>query len=630
MAACVSFIHPASSDVWKRGSTQILDFQNDCGPTTTNIILNNSSLAFVANIAVGYSLASGESQYSWIIPNDPALIPDGTYSIHILDRDSDLFTISGTAYNEKIRTGSIEGGTTLDFVASEAPSALPGVGRFYFDNTTKKMQLSDNGGAFHDLNASSETPAEQRFALSAAKKSNAGSYDVTGWAAQSAAAANSWTSICWSPDLGLFVAVSSDGGTNQVMTSTNGQDWTLQTTPIVSPGAWESVCWASGIGLFLAVDIGTPHVMTSPNGVTWTSRTAGTNTWTSVCWSQELTLAVAVANDSGGATPTGRVMTSANGTTWTGRTAAEDNTWTSVCWSPELGLFCAVSSSGTHRVMTSSDGINWVSQTAAEANSWQSICWSPELGLFVAVATTGTHEVMTSADGVVWTSQTAAAAQSWDSICWSPELGLLVALSLDGAMMTSANAINWTTRTIPEANAWTSICWAPEIDLFVAVASGGAHRVMTSRNFEPDAHSLSNGSFVAQGDAQAQRYVVRNMTTDATPTNLFLDGVGTALKLPATFSTLTFKVNIVGQSVPTTGVYSASLEGGIWRTSTPGSTSLIDTAVKTMELKGSNSWSSDVIADTTNDAVAVQVTGEVGKTIQWVAEIETVVTFAAS
>jgi len=127
------------------------------------------------------------------------------------------------------------------------------------------------------------------------------------WFARTSAANNGWSSVCWSPQLSLFVAVATSGTGNRVMTS--------------------------------------------PDGITWTARTsAADNIWYGVCWSPELSLFVAVAASGTG----NRVMTSPDGITWTAKTSAADNEWLSVCWSPELSLFVAVASSGTgNRVMTS-------------------------------------------------------------------------------------------------------------------------------------------------------------------------------------------------------------------------------------------------------------------------------------
>jgi len=259
--------------------------------------------------------------------------------------------------------------------------------------------------------------------------------------------------------------------------------WISRTSP--ADNSWRSVCWSPELGLFCAVaDTGAGNrVMTSPDGVTWTIRvSAADNSWRSVCWSPELGLFCAVARSG----TDDRVMTSPDGITWTIRVSAADNDWRSVCWSPELGLFCAVSASGVgNRVMTSPDGITWTIRVSAADNSWQSICWSPELSLFCAVSITGTGDrVMTSPDGITWTIRVSAADNDWCSVCWSPELGLFCAVSntgTDDRVMTSPDGITWTLRVSAVDNNWRSVCWSPELGLFCAVSNTGTDdRVMTS------------------------------------------------------------------------------------------------------------------------------------------------------
>ncbi len=78
------------------------------------------------------------------------------------------------------------------------------------------------------------------------------------WTAHTAAEANQWLNICWSPDLGLFCAVS-NSGTNRVMTSPDGSTWTAQAA--AEANQWEGVCWSPDIG-FCAVSLdGTHQVM---------------------------------------------------------------------------------------------------------------------------------------------------------------------------------------------------------------------------------------------------------------------------------------------------------------------------------------------------------------------------------
>ena len=207
----------------------------------------------------------------------------------------------------------------------------------------------------------------------------------------------SWQSVCWAPELSLFVAVAATGTGNRVMTSSDGINWTARTS--AADNNWQSVCWAPELSLFVAVAIAnsgiSSRVMTSPDGINWTARTsAADNSWRSVCWAPELSLFVAVATTG----TSNRVMTSPDGINWTARTSAVDNNWASVCWAPALSLFVAIANSGTgNRVMTSPDGINWTARTTGVNNYWQSMCWSPELAIVVAVATTGTgNRVMTA------------------------------------------------------------------------------------------------------------------------------------------------------------------------------------------------------------------------------------------
>jgi hypothetical protein len=304
------------------------------------------------------------------------------------------------------------------------------------------------------------------------------------WISSTSAADNNWRSICWADSLGLFVAVSSNGTGNRVMTSPDGENWTSRTS--AADESWRAVCWSPELRILVAVaNTGTGNrVMTSPDGVTWTSRTsAGNYDWNSVCWAPELWQFVAVASNGTGA------MTSPDGINWTLRNSAAANQWVSVCWSPELWRYVAVANSGTgNRVMTSENGWVWIAQTTPADNDWESICWSPELRLFVAVAVSGTgNRVMTSPDGEVWTLRTSAADNPWLSVCWAPRIGLFAAVSNFGSgnthVMTSPDGENWTLGTSAADREWWSVCWSDDLGLFAAAAiTGTGDRVMTSKS----------------------------------------------------------------------------------------------------------------------------------------------------
>ena len=62
------------------------------------------------------------------------------------------------------------------------------------------------------------------------------------WTARTSAADNSWRAITWSPELGLFCAVSYSGTGNRVMTSPDGITWTAGNS--AADNQWLSVAWS--------------------------------------------------------------------------------------------------------------------------------------------------------------------------------------------------------------------------------------------------------------------------------------------------------------------------------------------------------------------------------------------------
>jgi len=321
--------------------------------------------------------------------------------------------------------------------------------------------------------------ALQRNTFGALKKPSTGTYEVTTWTTRTSAVETSgWRSVCWSPELGIFVAVAQSGAGNLVMTSPDGITWTARVAS--SAFAWVSVCWSPEKAIFVAVAASGAgsRTMSSPDGVTWTGHNSANDAvaWSSVCWSSGKSLFVAVSSD---LTVNG-AMTSPDGLTWTSRTTP-NNGWNSICWSPEKSVFVAVSGAGVNRVITSPDGITWTGRVSSnEGNNWYSVCWSPEKSIFVATSLDNVDSAMTSPDGISWTARTCT--NQGYCVCWSPEKSIFVSLSGADAnrVSTSPDGINWTVRTFAVASHWTSICWSPERSIFVGVSRDGTNRVMTS------------------------------------------------------------------------------------------------------------------------------------------------------
>ncbi len=141
----------------------------------------------------------------------------------------------------------------------------------------------------------------------------------------------------------------------------------------------------------------------------------------------------------------------------------------------------------------------------------------------------------------------------------------------------------------------------------------------------------ASGIFATPGDAQFGKYVVRTKTTDATANvNLTLDG-GTAsaanlLVLP-TNSAWTFDILLVARRTDSTGTAGSwRFVGGITRDATAASTALIGLTSETIIGVVGNALTAQVVADTSNGSLDVQVTGVSGNTVRWVAVVNTVET----
>jgi hypothetical protein len=335
-------------------------------------------------------------------------------------------------------------------------------------------------------------------------------------------ASNVMSAITWSPELMLFCCITNFSTTQRIITSPDGINWTVRTTPNV---AVSNLCWSSSLRLFCAVagSVGAvinQRVMTSPDGINWTPQTTPVDSsgnqinWVDVCFSNELGLFCAV-----GSSGDKRVMTSPDGIIWTAQSVPNNVDglqlpWHSVCWSPELSLFCSVANaSGTvkQRVMTSPNGINWTlsspfSLVTDRNTTWRDVVWSSQLGLFCAVATAPTadaEKVMISPDGFNWTLiNSNSSGSQYYGLTWSPELGLFVAVATGSGtaprIMSSPDGINWTSYfSLPEAS-WRFIVWAPELGIFV-ISSGVAQtqKILTSslRSRPPTSYNVFDSSF---------------------------------------------------------------------------------------------------------------------------------------
>ncbi len=131
----------------------------------------------------------------------------------------------------------------------------------------------------------------------------------------------------------------------------------------------------------------------------------------------------------------------------------------------------------------------------------------------------------------------------------------------------------------------------------------------------------ASGRFATDGDAQTSTHILRRQTTDATTTDLLLDGFTSTelLTIPAA-AAWTFEVQIVGrtQGGQTAGY---NLRGVI--ENVVGVTALVGTVDVAMTKEDVAAWNATAVADNINDALAIRVTGVAATTIRWVATVRT-------
>lgn len=298
------------------------------------------------------------------------------------------------------------------------------------------------------------------------------SFDAQTWNVSAAGypADNDWEAVAYGN--GVFVAVSSTGSGNRVMTSPDGISWTPRTS--ASDSDWQAVTF--GNNLFVAV--GTNAVMTSPDGTTWTSRTAVNGSWDSVAGCGGMFVAVSSVTSP-------YVMSSSDGITWTVRTPAHGWDHQQVACRESPLVF--VSSSHLGRVWYSNDGITWsagsqghIVHTHAKAYgivsgtgtfSWLEYNDYDNNQASGSISTNGSSFTSTGGNAVV---------NGWNSMTFGNSKFVAVAQSGSNTRAAySSNGSIWSLGTGIPDNTWESVAFGT--NTFVAVAkSGSGNRVATS------------------------------------------------------------------------------------------------------------------------------------------------------
>lgn len=278
------------------------------------------------------------------------------------------------------------------------------------------------------------------------------------WTARTATQA-AWKGVAYSPTLRMLAAVAN----NNIMTSLDGITWTDRTCPGV--GGWRSICWSTDLGMFVAVgtSLGSQRVMKSTDGITWTLVTTPANcdkTWIDVKYSTRIRAFFACTT---GNPPF--IMYSLDGTTWS--LGSVPATTTGGGRLAESGsLIVMLNDSDTNHYVTSPDGVNWTQQTdGAFTSSSDAVVYSPTLDRFV-FSCGAVFGLISSSNGgpapLALTQRTTVGIHHIAAV-WSVNLGKFFFINTpasNDAVEYSSDGITWSTvgALMPSTQNWFSVC----------------------------------------------------------------------------------------------------------------------------------------------------------------------------
>lgn len=137
--------------------------------------------------------------------------------------------------------------------------------------------------------------------------------------------------------------------------------------------------------------------------------------------------------------------------------------------------------------------------------------------------------------------------------------------------------------------------------------------------------ATASGPFATSGDAQHGIYVLRNITTTTTPTELFLDGVTATQRLVLPNNSLwTFSILIGARRTDATGGGSGyKLEGVVRKDASNATIAFVGTPSKSILGETNAALDCTITVDTTNGSLKISAVGLAATTYRWVATVLT-------
>ena len=283
--------------------------------------------------------------------------------------------------------------------------------------------------------------------------------------------------MCYSENLGIFVAfVFYDDG-RYVALSTDGINWTK--TNYSDPFIYSDIKYFEEKNIFMmvATPSGKLRVTTSPDGINWSSQTTQISARNGghVCYSKKLDLFVICTQDVISFTAYPKIVTSTDGTNWSEIDVSSLGlrALNSICYSEELELFIAVGNNGF--IIKSSDGINWTTVSSNTSRNLYDVAYFDESKLFVAV---GDVTILTSSDGINWNNLTINGI-SINKISYSNISKIFTIVGDDGKIGYSYDLTNWTLIGNKIGNCLETI-YIPKMNKYVVL---GGDKIYATSDF---------------------------------------------------------------------------------------------------------------------------------------------------
>lgn len=226
---------------------------------------------------------------------------------------------------------------------------------------------------------------------------------------------------------GIFCVTTANSGNNYA-TSTDGQTWTMGTTPGAN-AFWSAIAYDGTV--FCAVDINSFDTITSTDGATWTRRANNTIQPSSIA-----------SNGTGQFVCTGQFgsasYSSDHGVTWTSSSLPASNAYDVVSYGGGTYFaFGGPNGGASTYAASSTNGTSWSAKTMPTTTTWLATAWNGNVWCAIGGYGSSSNIVYTSPDLVSWTARSFTASNYWNTLAYGA--GLFVAMI---GLFTSANYCN--------------------------------------------------------------------------------------------------------------------------------------------------------------------------------------------